>query len=44
MRYIETICICDGHPLLLPLHIRRMQRTAREKGFALPPLPVLVHL
>lgn len=44
MRYIETICICDGHPLLLPLHIRRMQRTAREKGFALPPLPDLAHL
>lgn len=39
MNYIETICMEDGCPKLLPLHAQRMEKTCQEVGIATPNLP-----
>lgn len=39
--FIESICLKEGKPQLLPYHTARMARTAKELGFPCPELPDL---
>ncbi len=37
--FIETICLENGKAQHLPLHVARMERTARDHGFLCPLIP-----